>query len=141
MHLHASWDYMHLKALSLHFPLRGMDPILGAHPFVSLDTPLGSMAPSMGMHFLCISRLYASRGYISRLFIPLFSGEYAFGLPSGRDMSQGILFKGDIAPPSGVCIFMHLGTICISRLYLHISLRGYGSRFRGPCCFFLDTPS
>ncbi len=48
---HALSGVLLLRALSLHIPLRGMDPILGADPFVFVDTPLGGMAPPVGMHF------------------------------------------------------------------------------------------
>ena len=46
MHFNASRDYMHLGAISPHTPLAGYG------------------TPSMGYAFICISGLYASRGYI-----------------------------------------------------------------------------
>ncbi len=73
--------------------LRGTCLQTSPNGLCSKATFRGDLAPTQwGMHFLCVSGLYASRGYISRHFIPLCSGGYAFGPPNGRDMSQGTSF-------------------------------------------------
>ncbi len=105
----------------------------------------GYGTPSWGMHF------YASRDYmhlgtifpripsgdrlclLSPSSILLLSGGYASGLPFSGLRVKALLFRGDMVPPQWGMHFMHLGTICISRLYLCDSLSGgYGSLFRGP---------
>ena len=70
----------------------------------------------VGYAYICISGLYASRGYIS-FYLPLRRGIRLLTTPRGI-VSRHPFLQGIWHPLSGVCVFMHPGTICISGLYL-----------------------
>ncbi len=84
MHLYASWDYMHLRAVSPHIPSGDVDPILGVP---SLDYPSlqgicqrGYGTSSMGYAFYA-SWDFMHLGAIFQL-IPSVDMDRILGVPS-----------------------------------------------------------
>ncbi len=125
MHFYASRDYMHLGTIFLYilsgerlclFSPSCQGDMLSDYPsegYVSRHSFFrGDMVPPQwGMH------LYASWDYMHlKAISPC--------IPLGGYISKHPFFKGDMAPFYGVCIYLQLGTICISGLYLRSSPQG-----------------